>query len=253
LALAAGEAGQITNVPFRLTRQLNIADLQSQRGQKENASKSLAAARATISGAGEALSTRVSMAGYVSVSQLARRVNDTALAASACEDALTLLRTVEPLEQRVPYVYGLASELKQLHGDERASKFVREAGPWAAAIDDVEDRRTALLMFADSLFDCEDYDGGLAVLRHDDDPAWRSERLEEMANASYRQEAAMKANPYASRRNVGSGAYSDLSPSRSGEALHGPAPAEAKRDSNYSLQMDLRFDTQFKGRERPAE
>jgi len=84
LALAAEEAGQITDVPRRLTRQLNIADRQSQRGQNANASTSLAAARKTISDAasgqasGGFLGTPTSMAGFVSISQLARRVGDTA-------------------------------------------------------------------------------------------------------------------------------------------------------------------------------
>ena len=284
LALAASEAGQIKNVPYRLTRQLNIADLQSQRGQNENASKSLAAARETIGGAVEKneLSTRVSMAGYVSISQLARRVNDKSLAASACEDAQKLLQTIMPIEHRVPYVYGLALELKHVHGDDTSAKFVREAGPWAAAIDDVPDRRAVLLIFADSLFGCEDYDGGLAMLRHEDDPAWRSERLEEMANASYQQEEMAKKHAEAKSRMPFT--YSGGRTAPAGDAIQRvnlpmeyaageatmmrnlPSEHAAGEDADvrsglpkmnpkhsYAVPVDLDYRYNFQGREKPAE
>ena len=47
MALAADEAGKISDVDMRLTRQLNLADLQSTRDWNADARKTLAAARNT--------------------------------------------------------------------------------------------------------------------------------------------------------------------------------------------------------------
>jgi len=252
LALAAEEAGQIVDVPQRLTRQLNIADRQSQRGQNTNASKSLAAARKTLSGAapGDGLGTPIAMAGYVSISQLARRVGDTALAAGACEDALTALRKIEPAEHRVPYVYGLSAELKQLHGNDASAKLVREAGPWAAAIDDVTDRRRVLVIFAGSLFDGEDYDGGLAMLRHEGDPAWRADVLEDMADAALRRAAVAKAHQSAA-------AYDEVYHASNAKSAEFPAAGEARRESNrprsYAVPVNLNYKENFEGRDKPTD
>lgn len=204
LAMAGEEAGQIPAAKERLTRQLNIANRQTDNGRPADARATLAAARQTLESAGraaggkdaatrlaegkdekdEGLTDHERLAGWVSIAELSREAKDERAAGQALDEALTHLRALQPESARADYVTGVAREVKAQRGDAAAATVLVEGGDWAAKIDDRATRRAAFVAIAADLFRCADYEGGRAVLRHDQDAAWRSDSLTALASAA---------------------------------------------------------------------
>jgi hypothetical protein len=183
LSMASAEAQFIPDPKDRLSRQLNFANDQTADHQTAEARESLAHAVETLK-TPEAMKMdwQIRIAGWVSVSQLSRGLKDTAVADAACDQAVALLRQIDPVAERPRYVIGVASEVRELHGPEASAKLLVESAPWTAEIKDQPTRRDALFMIADRIFDCDDYTGGLVALRTDPDAAWRSDSLKRLAD-----------------------------------------------------------------------
>jgi hypothetical protein len=182
MALAAEEAGRIPDPDMRLTRQLNLADVQIGRDWKDDARKSLAAARATLAAPESTkLGEQARLGGWVSVSELSRRSHDTDVAAAATDAALAELNKIEDPAARCEYVMGVANELQYSKGKPAAAALLDRAGPWTRSIDSVGSRRQALVAFATALFNLDDFDAGRKMLDQESDPAWRSDVLAGMA------------------------------------------------------------------------
>lgn len=198
MALAAEEAALIPDIDARLTRLLNFADTQSQRGWSADAKATLAGARTTLeSGDAKALSDHARVSGWVSISELSRRIEDAPAAAAACEQAVASIRALEDPARRCDYVMGVANELQYSRGPGDAAALLAQAGPWAREIDDVPRRRQALLSFAAALFNLDDYAAGQQMLRADDDVAWRSDTLVRLASLSEVRAGESHATPQA--------------------------------------------------------
>jgi hypothetical protein len=177
MALAAEEARHIPSPRKRLGRLLNTANLQNGRRRFADARRTLEAAAETLRRDGEQLDDHTRLAGWVSISELARAGRGQGMAERACDTAVTLLREVQPVPERCQYVHGVAMEVRALRGDRAAAGILREAAPWAKAIEKKAERREALEAVAADLFLCDDYDGGRDALRCDDDPVWRTDTL----------------------------------------------------------------------------
>jgi hypothetical protein len=191
LAMASDEADLITDPGDRLSRELNFAYEQSNRGQKAEAKSSLAHAAQTLRGVGpKQLDEQKWIAGWVSISELSRAIDDTAAADAACDQAVALLRKLDPVEDRPRFVVGVSRQLYELHGPAAAAKLLEESAAWTAPIKDQPVRRLALTRVTESIFVCDDYDGGLAALRTDPDAAWRSDTLRDFARG-YRYPGAL--------------------------------------------------------------
>lgn len=181
MALAAGEAGAVPSAKERLSRQLNIAHMQTREGNLYDARDTLAKAQSTLKDPSGDLDEHTRIAGWVSVSELSRAARDPATARQACKEADHLLHAMTPADKRCQYVRGLAEELEHLDGKAPATALLREAGAWTVEISPVSERRAALQAFASDLFMYDDYDGGLAMLKRDSDAAWRSDTLAALA------------------------------------------------------------------------
>jgi hypothetical protein len=178
LHMAGEEAGQINAPKERLTRQLNIANRQTENGHAGDARKTLAEARSTIEHADKnALTDHQRLAGWISLSELARNADDKAFANGALDQAMAALENLTPAQARCEYVLGIEREVKILRGDAAAAKLVVSASEWAMELPQQPMRRSAYIAFADALFHCNDYDAARTVLRHDSDAAWRSDAL----------------------------------------------------------------------------
>ena len=184
LTLAGEEAALVEKPRDRLSRLLNIADMQNSQGHHGSARGTLGKAIQTLRRDGDKLDLHTRLAGWVSVSQLSRSCRDRETAISACNEATKVLRGIEQPADRCPFVRGVTDQVRALHGNERAAALLREAGPWADQIDSIPDRRVVLRAFTDYLVDCKDYDGAKAMIRRDNDPAWRSDTLADLARQS---------------------------------------------------------------------
>jgi hypothetical protein len=182
LTLAAGEAQQIHNPQQRLTRQLNFASRQSARGQTDEARQSLAYAAQTLRDAKDGdLPSQLRIAGWVSISELSRGMKDQAAAKTACDQAVATLRTIGPITDRPDYVIGVAAEVQALSGKPEAAKLLEESAAWIKPMQPQTMQRVALVAVADAIFNDDDYDGGLTLLRTDSDATWRSDTLAMLA------------------------------------------------------------------------
>jgi hypothetical protein len=178
LGMAGEEAGQINAPQERLTRQLNIANRQTENGHATDARKTLAEARSTIEHADKnALTDQQRLAGWISLCELARDADDKPFANSALDQALASLNEITPAQARCEYVLGIEREVKNLRGDAPAAKLLVTASEWAMELPKEPTRRAAYVSFANALFHCSDYDAARTVLRHDADAAWRSDAL----------------------------------------------------------------------------
>lgn len=178
LHMAGEEAGQINAPKERLTRQLNIANRQTENGHAGDARKTLAEARSTIEHADRnALTDHERLAGWISLCELARNADDKAFANAALDQALVALDGLMPAQARCEYVLGIEREVKILRGDAAAARLVSSAAEWAMELPQQPTRRLAYIAFADALFHCNDYDAACTVLRRDPDAAWRSDAL----------------------------------------------------------------------------
>jgi hypothetical protein len=178
LSMANDETAQITSPKARLTRQLNIANRQTETRQPTAARATLAQARATIEHADQsALPEHDRLAGWISLAELSRAADDKPAANYALDKALAALNEVTPLEARCQYVPGVERELRALRGDRAAVQLLTTAADWAMDIPKEPLRRAAYTTYAAELFRCTDYDAARAALRHDPDPAWRADAL----------------------------------------------------------------------------
>jgi hypothetical protein len=183
LALASDEANLITDPGDRLSRELNFAYDQSARGQKTEAKSSLAHAAETLRGVGpKQLDEQKWIAGWVSISELSRAIGDTPTADAACDQAVALLRKLDPVQDRPKFAVGVSRQLYELHGPAAAAKLLEESAAWTASIKEQPVRRLALVQITESIFTCDDFDGGLAVLRREPNAAWRSDTLRDLAH-----------------------------------------------------------------------
>jgi hypothetical protein len=182
MALAAQEAGHIPEPDMRLTRQLNLADQQIQRGWPADALITLGSARDTLqSNDATRLNEYATISGWISISQLARQITAAELARQACDSAVAAMEKLEDPAKRCQYVFGVANELQYLKGMPAAAAVLAKAGPWTRAIDNIQQRREAEVSFASALFNFDDYAAGQQMLRNDDDAAWRSDTLARLA------------------------------------------------------------------------
>ncbi len=183
MALAAEEATAITDVDARLTRQLNLADMQIQRNWPDDAKVTLDAARKTLgSEDSKKLNDHARISGWVSVSELSRAVKDTDGANTACDGAIKAVREIEDPAVRCEYVMGICNEMQYLKGKAKAADLLAEAGPWTKNIDQIDHRRLAVVSFAGALFNLDDFAKGQAMLKNEDDAAWRSDTLTQLAS-----------------------------------------------------------------------
>jgi hypothetical protein len=181
LSLAGQEAGKITDLNARITRQLNIASLQIDAADPRAGAATLQEAMKTLGlpAAQTQLNDHTRMSGWVSVSELARQAGDKVLANAACDGGDKTLRAIAKIGDRCQYVMGLANEISHLRGDKPAVDLLIEGGQWAKDIGDREERRRAIAAFAVALFNIDRYDSGLATLQNEEDAAWRSDKLVE--------------------------------------------------------------------------
>jgi hypothetical protein len=190
LHMAGEEAGQITAPKDRLTRQLNIADRENDAGRRDAARNTLRAARETLERADpSALDDHARLAGWVSLCELARAVEDKPFANAALDQALAALGGITPHQARCPYVPGVEQELRELRelrGNAPAIKLLTDAAQWALEIPEPMTRRGTFVGYAEELFRCNDYDAARNVLRLDPDPAWRSDSLVALADRARR-------------------------------------------------------------------
>ncbi len=200
MAMATVEAAMIPDVDARLTRQLNLAEGQRNRGWTTDAIATLAAVRATLSSADAVkLNEHARLSGWVSASELSRSVKDLPGATLACQAAQADLLKIEDPAKRCLYVMGVANETQYTQGLLAAAALLTQAGPWTKSIDNVTNRKQAVVSFATALFNLDDYSAGQTLLRQEDDPSWRSDVLAKLAmatehkdeRASFAQEAAM--------------------------------------------------------------
>jgi hypothetical protein len=183
LHMAGEEAGLINAPRERLTRQLNIANRETESGKPAEARKTLAQACETLEKASDtAFTDQQRLAGWVSLSELARAADDKPFANAALDRALASLDALNPQQARCEYVLGIEREVRALRGDAAAAKLLVTAGDWAMEIPDQPTRRGAFFAFSNELFRCNDYDGARTVLRKDQDAAWRSDALTVLAD-----------------------------------------------------------------------
>jgi hypothetical protein len=184
MQLAAGEAAQMQAPDQKLASLLNIAELQTDNGHDADALATLAEARQILAEIAEKLEPQTRIAGWVSLSQLSRQAGDADFANQAIDRAVVALKRLEPPSSRVQFVRGVAAQLHVLRGDAAAARLLVQAGPW---IEDGQDskriaRREALVAIASDLFLYNDYDAGLAMLRRDPSPDWRTQVLTQLAD-----------------------------------------------------------------------
>lgn len=183
LALAGRQAAKIAAVDIRLTRLLNLADQQIQRGHKTEARETLTFAGQTLSSKdAETLSDHVRISGWVSVSELSRAAGDKSAASAACDGAVIVLRAIDDPAKRCDYVIGLCNELQYLKGKAMAAQLLDEAGAWTRSIDSVSLRREAVTGFASALFNLDDYAAGERMIGREQDPSWGADTLMQLAS-----------------------------------------------------------------------
>ena len=212
LALAGRQAAKIPAVDIRLTRLLNLADQEIQRGYKAEARDTLSFASEALAGKDAAtLDEQARISGWVSVSELSRQANDKAAASAACDGAVVALRAIEDPARRCDYVIGVCNELQYLKGKGYAAKLLDEAGEWTRSIDSIGRRRQAVTGFASALFNLDDYAAGERMISREEDAVWGADMLTQLASmaqpandgrplpsAHLRKDAAPQAAPAAS-------------------------------------------------------
>jgi hypothetical protein len=185
LTMAAAEAQQISDSRQRLSRQLNFAYEQLRRGKPVESRQSLAFAAQTLRDAKpKDLEPQIRIAGWVSISELSRAAADKPSAQTACDQAVIVLKTLEPVSDRPQFVVGVSDEVKALQGNTAAAALLESSVDWIKQMPGASVNRYALVAVAEAIFDCDDFEGGLAVLRADSDAAWRSDTLAMLAERS---------------------------------------------------------------------
>jgi hypothetical protein len=181
--MAGEEAGQITAPRERLARQLNIANRETEAGRPADARQTLRAARDTLERADQnALTDHDRLAGWISLSELARNAKDKPFANAALDQVLAQLNDLTPHPARCQYVLGIEREVCILRGDAPAARLLATAADWALEIPEQATRRQALIAFAEECARCHDYDAARTILRHDADASWRTDALTALAD-----------------------------------------------------------------------
>lgn len=197
MAMAAEEALSIDDVAERLRRQLNIAHTQIANGRFRDGRKTLGHARLSVEKGQAAVNPHARLAGWVSISELSRKAGYDRFANAACQEAIQLLRSIQPAPVRCEYVRGVAQVVLESRGKKAAAEMLRESAAWVAEIGDREARRKAYIAIASDLFNCGDYTGGRNVLRCDGDSRWRSEILTRLSKEVVPMEAYGKSVSFA--------------------------------------------------------
>ena len=225
----------MAGTPPGLTRQLNLADQQLQRGWTADAPVTLKGARDTLlSKDASKLTFHARLSGWVSISELSRNAKDIPAAASACDHAIKELKAIDNQASRCKYVMGIANEAQYLKGLPAARDLLVMAGPWAREISNQPERRSALTTFASALFNLDEYAAGQTVMRQDPDAAWRSETLSALASAANPENAEpTAARAAALSRDV---------------AAH--QASQSARQSKSSYGVPLNYRTVFEGKQR---
>jgi hypothetical protein len=181
LTIAGEEANLIDSLSDRLTRQLNIADLQIQANQKGEAIKTLALATATLRA--EEKDTKLAMddfrkiAGWTSVAELNKRAGEDKGALGAYLNAVEALNSVKPVATRAQYVLSLSQICNEIRGKQEAIALLVKGGEWAREITHVGTRRYAIFTFSESLVGYDDLEAARTTMRNEPDPRWRSDAL----------------------------------------------------------------------------
>jgi hypothetical protein len=238
LHMAGEEAGQINAPKERLTRQLNIANRQTEHGHAADARNTLAQARETLEHADKnALNEQERLSGWVSLSELGRAADDKAFANGALDKALASLNEITPAQERCKYVLGVEREVRALRGDVPAARLLVTASEWAMELPKESTRRSAYVAYADGLFHCNDYEGARTVLRRDPDAAWRSDALTSLSDwARFRAESSRAIFG----RNSTFSAVKLATP-----AMEAPAGTTAPRETDASFSTPLDFKSNF--------
>lgn len=233
LHMAGEEAGQINAPRERLTRQLNIANRQTEHGHADDARRTLAQARETLEHADKnALNEQERLSGWVSLSELARDAEDKAFANGALDKALAALNEITPAQERCKYVLGVEREVRALRGDGAAAKLLVTASEWAMELPKESTRRAAYVAYADGLFHCNDYEAARGVLRRDPDAAWRSDALTGLSDRA-RMEMLAGSGSW-------SGPISSFAAVKSGPAASESAAVETPSDSSFNKALDFK-------------
>ncbi len=104
------------------------------------------------------------------------------MAEQATKEAQRELEAMPDQGERCQYVLGVAEELSHLQSESQAIALLTKGGVWAAGIDDEAQRRSARLALAVALFNLNAYEGGLATLHNEGDPAWSSDTMLALAS-----------------------------------------------------------------------
>ena len=184
LTMAAEEAGFIDSLQDRLTRQLNIADLQIQTGQKTEALKTLDLAATTLrvdEKEKKTLDDFRRIAGWTSVAELSHQAGGDKPALDAYYNAVESLNSVQPVTTRAQYVLSLSEICLILKGKDEAGQLLIKGGEWASKIPDTLTRRYALTTFTTQLIGYDNLDAARTVMRNEPDATWRADSLAAMA------------------------------------------------------------------------
>lgn len=182
MSMAGRQTEQIADPKDRLARQLRLANGQIGDHYFGDAHKSLLLARTTLEAVSDKLDDHTRLAGWVSIAQLSRRSNDHDGAVSAGDRAVALLRQIQPLGNRVPFVWSISEELYEIKGRAAAVALLQESGNWIVDISAPPERRQAMVAVSAELFRYDEYDSGEKVLQHDADAAWRADTLLDLAD-----------------------------------------------------------------------
>ena len=149
LTMAAAEAQQIADSKQRLSRQLNFANEQLRRAKPGEAKQSLAFAAQTLRDAKPRdLDPQLRIAGWVSISELSRAADDKPAAQAACDQAVTVLKTLDPVSDRPQYVVGVSDEVKALQGSAAAAALLESSVEWIKQMPGASVNRYALVAVA---------------------------------------------------------------------------------------------------------
>ena len=239
LTMAAEEAGFIDSIQDRLTRQLNIADLQIQTGQKSEALKTLDLAGKTLKVEEKDKKTLDDfrrIAGWTSVAELAHSAGDDKVALDAYYAAVEQLNSVEPVTRRAEYVLSISEISFTLKGKTEAGQLLVKGGQWASNIKDERVRRYALSTFTNQLISYDDLDSARTVMRNEPDAAWRADTLAMMARSAINLDRPSD-RVFAQLRNA---------PSPAAAMSADAQVAAEQRNSEVNFNKDVHYSTNFR-------
>ena len=184
MTIAAEEAAGIDTLDNRLARQLNIADLQIQAGQKAEALKTLSVATVTLKLNEKdpklAISDFRRIAGWTSVAQLSRRAGDDKAGSDAYFAAVEAINATKPATA-AEYVLSLSQVCFEIRGKAETVALLVKGGEWARSVSDNQVRRYALWCYAQALVGYDDLEAARTVMRNEADATWRSGSLAALA------------------------------------------------------------------------